>query len=78
MAPLAAMISVAEIDRILNLMEASSRVDLLLLTNQPQSCDSVPNPFLKLARQQPGAQKCWSAADDQCRADVLPEGAQRV
>jgi CelD/BcsL family acetyltransferase involved in cellulose biosynthesis len=50
---LAATISVAEIDRILGLMEASSRVDLLVLTNQPQSWDSVPNPFLKLAHQQP-------------------------
>jgi CelD/BcsL family acetyltransferase involved in cellulose biosynthesis len=48
---LAATISVAEINRILKLMQISSRLDLLALTNQPKSWDGVPNPFLKLGHQ---------------------------
>jgi CelD/BcsL family acetyltransferase involved in cellulose biosynthesis len=48
---LAATISVAEINRILKLMTISSRLDLLVLTNQPKSWDGVPNPFLKLRHQ---------------------------
>jgi len=35
------------------MMDASSRVDLLVLTKPPQSWDGVPNPFLKLAHRQP-------------------------
>jgi CelD/BcsL family acetyltransferase involved in cellulose biosynthesis len=48
---LATSISVAEIHRILKLTEIASRVDLLVLTNQPKSWDGVPNPLLKLKHQ---------------------------
>jgi CelD/BcsL family acetyltransferase involved in cellulose biosynthesis len=48
---LAATISLAEINRILRLLKISSRLDLLVLTNQPKSWDGVPNPFLKLTHQ---------------------------
>jgi CelD/BcsL family acetyltransferase involved in cellulose biosynthesis len=48
---LAATIGVAEISRILKLIEISSHVDLLVLTNQPKSWDGVSNPFLKLTHQ---------------------------
>jgi CelD/BcsL family acetyltransferase involved in cellulose biosynthesis len=48
---LAATISVVEINRVLKLIEISSRVDLLVLTNQPKSWDGVPNPFLKFMHQ---------------------------
>jgi CelD/BcsL family acetyltransferase involved in cellulose biosynthesis len=48
---LAATISVAEINRILKIIKISSRLDLLVLTNQPKSWDGVPNPFLKLTHQ---------------------------
>jgi CelD/BcsL family acetyltransferase involved in cellulose biosynthesis len=48
---LAATISVVELNRLLKLIEISSRVDLLVLTNQPKSWDGVSNPFLKLMHQ---------------------------
>jgi CelD/BcsL family acetyltransferase involved in cellulose biosynthesis len=48
---LAATISVPEIQRIFKLMKISSRVDLLVLTNQPKSWDGLPNPLLKLTHQ---------------------------
>jgi CelD/BcsL family acetyltransferase involved in cellulose biosynthesis len=48
---LSATIGAAEIKRILQRVRALSRVDLLVLTNQPESWDGTANPFLKLPHQ---------------------------
>jgi len=47
----AATITLAEIEDVLEWIRASSRIDLLALTNQPECWDGEFNPFAKLPRQ---------------------------